>query len=304
MTTTAIAPTRPSSLQDIAALVTDTARSPNTRRAYSRALFAFFTWFRERHAGVLTKATVQWYLRELQDSGHGPAVLNQTLTVLRRFAGEAADNGLIGQDVAAAIGRIQAVKRLGRRTGRWLTLDQARALIAAPDLETLAGRRDRAMLALLLECGLRREEACQVAVEQLQQRDGHWLLADLTGKGGRLRTVPVPARAADRILEWVSAAGITDGPILREVRNGRVSGEGITPVAVYKRVWRYARQLELEIAPHDLRRTFGRLTFQHGARLEQIQQALGHGSVKTTEVYLGTTLDLEHAACDAVDMEG
>ena len=315
MSTVAVAPARPATLQDVARLVTDTVGSPNTRRAYSRSLASFFRWFHDRGAGILSKATVQWYLRERRDSGAGPVALNQDLTVIRRFACEAADNGLLGADVAAAIGRIAPAKRLGKRTGRWLTLEQARALVAAPDLRTLAGLRDRAMLALLLECGLRREEACQVDVTQLQQRDGRWVLADLAGKGGRVRTVPVPARAAERIREWIAAGlgqhGLSPehghapaGPILRQVHGSRVVGTGLTPGAVYKRVWFYARGLGLEIAPHDLRRTFGRLTFQHGARLEQIQQALGHGSIKTTEVYLGTALDLEHAACDAVSMEG
>ena len=71
-------------------------------------------------------------------------------------------------------------------------------MIQAPDVQTLKGRRDRAILALMLGCGLRRGEVADLRMDRLQQREGHWVIADLVGKAAHIRTVPVPARAGKK----------------------------------------------------------------------------------------------------------
>ena len=79
------------------------------------------------------------------------------------------------------------------RLGNWLTAEQGQALWQAPDREQLKGKRDRALLALLLACGLRRHELAALTFGHLQQREGHWAIVDLSGRGGHVRTIPVPA---------------------------------------------------------------------------------------------------------------
>jgi len=90
------------------------------------------------------------------------------------------------------IRRVKGVKLLGRRIGNWLTGSQAQELLNAASRDTLRGVRDAAMLGLLLGCGLRRSEVVGLRLDQLQLREGQWVIVDLVGKGGRLRTVPVP----------------------------------------------------------------------------------------------------------------
>jgi integrase len=88
-----------------------------------------------------------------------------------------------------------------------------------PDLSTLKGKRDRAMLALLIGCGLRRSEAAGLNVEDIQQRDGRWVISDLLGKHGRIRTVPMPGWA--KVVDvWLASAGITTGHIFCAVHKG------------------------------------------------------------------------------------
>ena len=87
---------------------------------------------------------------------------------------------------------MKGVKKLGVRLGNWLTAEEARRLWQAPDANTLKGKRDRAILAVLLGCGLRRRELADLDFTHLQQREEHWAIVDLVGKGGHIRTVPVP----------------------------------------------------------------------------------------------------------------
>src|SRR5438552_12975971 len=94
--------------------------------------------------------------------------------------------------LAAGISRVKSAKSTGIRVGNWLSLRQAQALLSAPDIATLRGLRDRAILAVLLGCGLRRSEAAALTFTHLQQRDGRWCIVDLVGKHGQVRTAPTP----------------------------------------------------------------------------------------------------------------
>lgn len=130
---------------------------------------------------------------------------------------EAADNGLLDPEIAAGISRVKGAKRQGIRIGNWLTLPQAREFLAAPDLSTLKGKRDRTILATLIGCGLRRTETAELSVEHIQQREARWVVVDLVGKHGRVRSVPMPAWAKAATDAWTEAAGITSGRVFRAV---------------------------------------------------------------------------------------
>jgi site-specific recombinase XerD len=294
-------------LRDLIPLVLGSVESDNTRRVYSSQLESFLEWWDELEEAHLSKATVQSYLDFLRGIGKSASSRNQALTVLRRLVNEAVDAGMVADTASHTVGKIRAVKRRGQRTGNWLSQEQAQQLVQAPDSTTLKGKRDRVMLGLLLECGLRREEAADVQVRQVQERDGRMVLADLKGKGGRLRTVPVHWRTAHVIADWIAAANITRGPLLQHVNKAdRVEdkGEGISTTAIYKQVRQYAEKLGVSIRPHDLRRTFGHLSREGGAELDQIQATLGHATIRTTEIYLGDRQKLKNgeAPCDKIDL--
>jgi site-specific recombinase XerD len=96
----------------------------------------------------------------------------------------------------------QGVKTIGVRVGSWLSLRQAQDLLRAPDITTMKGLRDRAMLAVLLGCGLRRSEVAGLTFAHIQQRDGRWCIVDLVGKHGRVRTTPMPTWVKLAIDAW------------------------------------------------------------------------------------------------------
>ena len=129
------------------------------------------------------------------------------------------------------------------------------------------------------------------------------MIVDLIGKGGRVRTVPMPSWAKEAVDVWTVAAGIESGRIFRAVNKGdRIAGESLTPQAIFETVRRYAREIGVEIAPHDARRTFAKLAHRGGAALEQIHLSLGHASIETTERYLGVRQDLTDASCDRLGL--
>jgi len=170
----------------------------------------------------------------------------------------------------------------------------------APDINTLKGLRDRAILALLLGCGLRRTEAASLTFDRIQQRDGRWVLVDIVGKRNKVRSVPMPSWTKQAIDDYATVSEIQQGCVFRPInKGGRITGGRMTEQAIYNLVVEYAKTLGFgKLAPHDLRRTFAKLAHKGGSGLDQIQLSLGHGSIQTTERYLGVEQDLTDAPCD------
>jgi integrase len=175
--------------------------------------------------------------------------------------------------VAAGIRRVKGVRRIGVRVGNWLSAEESRRLLATCDAGTLRDLRNRAMLALLIGCGLRRGELLALRCDAVQCREDHWLIVDLRGKGGHLRTVPILRWVKAAIDAWTARAGIRDGVIFRAINHaGRVWRNGMTPKVLWDVVRLAARRAGIAaLAPHDLRRTCARLCHCAGGALEQIQ---------------------------------
>ncbi len=188
-------------------------------------------------------------------SEFAPSTINVRLSAIRKLASQAAEAGLLSNDLASGIQRLKGARKLGVRAGNWLTKEQASELLHSPDTGTLKGKRDRALLALLIGCGLRRSEMAALSFENIEQREGRWVLPDLVGKGGRVRTVPLPAWVKSGIDAWSSAAGLCEGKVFRSIdKKGLVWGQGITAKVIWWVVLRYAKKVGIpKLAPHDLR---------------------------------------------------
>ena len=131
------------------------------------------------------------------------------------------------------------------------------------------------------------------------------MIADVNGKGGHIRTVPIPSWVKATIDLWTSSAGITGGRVFRAINKmGRVWGDGMTPKVIWEVVREAARRAGIEkLAPHDLRRTCARLCYLAGGELDQIQFLLGHVSIQTTERYLRCKQKLRCAVNDTLGIE-
>src|SRR5438876_1168213 len=199
------------------ALVLDSVSSPITRRVYNMALDEFMVWFRLEPRPGFSKATVSAWRASLEARKLGSSSIIIRMSAIRKLAGEAVDNGLLAPEVAASISRVKSVKSIGIRAGNWLSLRQAQALLGAPDAATTKGLRDRAILAVLIGCGLRRSEVAALMFTHIQLRDDRWCIVDLVGKHGRVRTVPMPSWVKLASDAWTSAAGLKDGRVFRPV---------------------------------------------------------------------------------------
>ena len=292
-------------LEQSKSAVLNSLAAPSSQESYGHAIDEFIAWYCSEPRLAFNRTVVLRYRFYLEQKNLARSTINVRLAAVRRVAYEASDTGLLSPELAAGIRRVKGAKRLGVRVGNWLTADQARKLIQPSESDRLRDKRDRAILAALLGCGLRRAELVALKTDDLQMREDHWIIADLIGKGKHIRTVPVPSWVKTAIDQWTAAAGVATGAIFRRVnRMGGIWGDGITPKAIWHVVKRVAQRAGIEkLAPHDLRRTCARLCHLAGGELEQIQFLLGHVSVQTTERYLGCKQKLRTAVNDNMGLE-
>jgi integrase len=280
--------------------VLNSLASLQSRRSYQHAMDEFIDWYCSEPRLALNRGVVLRYRMQLETRQLAPATINVRLAAVRRLVYEAADTGLLSSELVAGIRRVKGVPQLGRRVGNWLTASEGEKLLLGLDPLSLRGKRDAAIISLLLGCGLRRSEVVRLKVEAIQRREDHWAIVDLIGKAGRVRTVPIPDWVKTAVDRWAESAPVLSGKLFRSIRkDGKVWGNGITQNVVWYVVKACAGRAEIKaLAPHDLRRTCARLCHAAGGELEQIQFLLGHASVQTTERYIGCKQDLAKAVND------
>ena len=137
--------------------------SPESKRAYGQALDDFFRWCGVEGMSGFTKASVNAYRSHLEARRLSASTINQRLSAIRKLAIEAADNGFMPPEQVSVISRVKGAKQAGIRTEQWLTREQAEHLLSIPDPATLRGARNRALLSVLVGCGLRRKEAANTS---------------------------------------------------------------------------------------------------------------------------------------------
>ena len=236
------APTIPE-LEQSKKAVLDALVSAHSRRAYKHAIEGFTAWYCSEPRIAFNRLIVVRYRSFLESQSLSPATVNLHLSAVRRLADEAADGGWLSPELAIGIRRVKSVKRLGKRLGNWLNIDQAQQLLRAVPSNTLRGKRDAAIIGLLLGCGLRRSEVVALRLDQFQSRENHNVIVDLVGKGGRLRTVPVPTWCNKLIDAWLQSAHVTQGKVFqRALRAGPQQETEVTTSVVWCAVKRSPRE--------------------------------------------------------------
>jgi integrase len=254
----------PTSLVD---LVVNDLPSPHSRRAYRKSiddLYAFATREDGKIRLITPALLMEW--RTTLASTLSPATVNLRFNAVRTLVRTAARRELMPADEAMQLLDVGGLPFRGTRVGNWLTVQQTRQLLNLPNRKNLRGARNYCIFALLAGCALRVHELAALELSTIQQRDGRWVLADLPGKGGRVRTVAIPPWVKQGIDNWLRQTKIKLG-----IKH---------------------------FGPHDLRRTCARLCREQGGDLEQIQAMLGHASLVTTQRYLGTVQNLKNAVND------
>ncbi|MDW5264655.1 MULTISPECIES: site-specific integrase [Acidobacteriaceae] len=276
-------------------MVLDSVKSIHSKRNYAKALDDLFAFCASR---PLSRALLMEYRTTMDHLS--PSTVNVRLSAIRKLVGEAQRNGMIGLEEATNLTDVPNVPQKGTRLGNWLTREQAKELLTVPDRSKLKGKRDYVIIALLVGCALRRRELATLNIDDIQLRERRWVIIDLRGKGGRIRTVAVPIWVKQGIDAWISAAKIEKGRLLRRLsKSGKIVGEELGDWAIWSVVEQSSKQIGIEhFGAHDLRRTCAKLCRKSGGDLEQIKFLLGHSSIQTTERYLGSEQDIEIAVND------
>jgi integrase len=276
-------------------MVLDSVLSIHSKRNYAKALDDLFVFCASR---PLSRALLMEYRTTIDHLS--PSTINVRLSAIRKLVGEAKRAGMIGIEEASSLNDVPNVPQRGTRLGNWLTREQAKELLAVPDRSTLKGKRDYVIIALLVGCALRRKELASLHIEDIQLREGRWVIIDLVGKGSRVRTVAVPIWVKQGIEAWMTAAKIEQGRLLRPLsKSGKILGEELGDWAIWSVVEQSSKQIGIEhFGAHDLRRTCAKLCRKNGGDLEQIKFLLGHSSIQTTERYLGSEQEIVVAVND------
>src|SRR5277367_534938 len=223
---------RAAAFQELPEMVLNSVASEHSKRNYAKALDELFALCEARQQ-TLSRALLMEYRAAMLEKKLSASTVNVRLSAVRKLIGEAQRNGIIGVEEAANLAGVPNLPQKGTRLGNWLTREQSKELLAVPDRTTLKGKRDYLLLAMLVGCALHREELAGLDVDTIQLREGRWVLADLEGKGRRVRTVAIPAWVKQGINAWMTAAGVEDGRLLRAVTKGGKVKESMSGWAVW-----------------------------------------------------------------------
>lgn len=257
--------------------------SDNTLSAYRNDLEGLQQWLSEKSSDLLraSESDLLGYLAEKARLGAKARSSARLLSSCRRFYQYLLREGLRQDDPTALI----EAPKLGRKLPDTLTEEDVEALLAAPDLDTALGLRDRAMLELLYAAGLRVSELVGLTSAQLSLLQG---LVRVMGKGGKERLVPMGEEA----IAWLQRYLNHSRPVLAKERvcdevfiTNR--GKGMTRHAFWHIIKRYALAagINKHLSPHTLRHAFATHLLNHGADLRVVQMLLGHSDLSTTQIY-------------------
>jgi integrase/recombinase XerD len=254
----------------------------NTLQAYRRDLVGFEQFLLREHRRVdaVGVSDLSRYLAALRRRGLGSRSVSRHLSAVRGFYRFMLDGRHIARDPTEHLDS----PRPARRLPRTLSIEDAAALVEAPDTSRPDGLRDRALLELLYACGLRASEALGLRIEDVNFAAGY---VTVTGKGDRQRLVPVGAQA----LDWVRRYLTTARP--RRVRREcpalflNRSGGSMSRQSLWNLIRRAARRAAIRaaVSPHTLRHSFASHLLERGADLRSVQAMLGHVDISTTQIY-------------------
>jgi site-specific recombinase XerD len=263
--------------------------NPRTRRAYQvdlRDFMDFTAIVRPEDFRIVTRAHVLAWRKVLEDRALSGATIRRKLAALSSLFEFLCEKNAVDFNPVKGAKRPKVESNEGKTPA--LGDHQARALLDAPDPSTLKGKRDRAILSVLLYHGLRREELCQLNVRDIHARRGVLHLR-VHGKGNKLRYLPLHAGSAERIHAYLEAAGhgeTPNAPLFQPARKKTVAA--LTADGVYKIVLAYATDAQIHIdgfSVHSLRATAATNALEHEADIAKVQEWLGHANISTTRIY-------------------
>jgi site-specific recombinase XerD len=273
--------------------------SAQTRRAYQsdiKAFMAFVGIQSPEEFRTVARGHVLAWRADLEKQGLAGSSIRRKLAALASLYEYMCDCNAVTHNPVKGVKRPKVDSYEGKTPA--LGDAQARQLLEAPPADTLKGKRDRAILSVLLFHALRREELTQLLVKDFNHERRGVPHLRVHGKGGKLRYIPTHPNTLRLVSEYLEMAGHSadqDGPLFRPIRNQRAGSvtqgkaTALTPGGVYSEVVvRYMKQLGItgeNMGPHALRATAATCALEHNADISKVQDWLGHANISTTRVY-------------------
>mgnify|MGYP002516632992 FL=1 len=253
------------------------AMSPNTVASYISDLSAFFASVGKEPKDVLPEDIISYFAESAHLSKRSQA---RVLSSLHSFYGWMIMEGEMTDNPSDAV----EAPKLGKYLPVVLSVDEVESLIAAVDLNSAFGKRDRALLETLYGLGLRVSEATSLKISNIWFEQG---FVSVIGKGDKQRLVPLGDMARDAIRDYLEVRGPSADRESSDILFLNRFGRALTRVAVFKMIKSYAMKagISKEISPHTLRHSFATHLIENGADLRSVQEMLGHESILTTEIY-------------------
>ena len=267
----------------ISALWIEDGLAANSLAAYRRDLTLYSTWLARSHGRALAETTESDLLeyRVARHAGSKATTSNRRLTVFKRYFRWALRERLVSADPTLRLGSAKQPLRVPKS----LSETQVEALLAAPDVDTPLGLRDRTMLELMYASGLRVSELVTLKSVHLSLSDG---ALRVTGKGAKERLVPFGEEAHAWVCRYLdeARAQILDGQASDALFVTRRGGP-MTRQMFWKLVKAHALRADVQVplSPHTLRHAFATHLLNHGADLRAVQMLLGHADISTTTIY-------------------
>lgn len=263
--------------------------APSSIAMYKRDFAAYLVYAGSPAAAIQPATLGRWRASLATATELSPNTINRMLSAVKRLMKEAAAQGYLGSDIAAAFEEIDGVKvaalkdRTKQHARTRIEPKAMRRLCEAPDRKTLIGARDAALLATMASSGLRISEVASLTTGQIVQRGKGYVL-QVRGKNDvEYRDAPISREAHTLIMAWVDRRGVHCGHIFTGFA-GRGRAPNTTPlsaVAIWQIVQHYAAAVGLDnVKPHDFRRFVG--TQLAGKDIRKAQKALGHKRIDTT----------------------
>ena len=253
------------------------AMSPNTVASYISDLTAFFSAVGKDPKDVVPEDIISYFAETTTLSKRSQA---RVLSSLHSFYKWMIMEGEMTDNPSDAI----EAPKLGKYLPAVLSVEEVDRLIAAVDLDSAFGKRDRAMLETLYGLGLRVSELISLRISSIWTEQG---FVSVIGKGDKQRLVPLGGMARDAIRDYLEVRGPAADRESSDILFLNRFGRALTRVAVFKMIKAYAVKagISKEISPHTLRHSFATHLIENGADLRAVQEMLGHESILTTEIY-------------------
>lgn len=270
-------------------LMVEKGLAQNTLESYHRDLQSYHTFLKQFYQHVpiekTNRAHIMSYLIDLKNKGRATSTISRNLASIRSFYQFLMRDHFIQKDPSQNL----ESPKIDKRLPKVLTVKQVEQLLQMPNISTLTGVRDKAMLELLYATGIRVSELVSLNIEDLNLNMG---FVKCFGKGSKERIVPIGSLAIESIQHYVDRSRKmlqkkpTENALFLNHHGKRLSRQGF-----WKIIKKYAKlaSIEVEITPHTLRHSFATHLLENGADLRSVQEMLGHADISTTQIYTHLT---------------